>query len=214
MESLDDVIDDLIADRVIRRHRRTWLIVIGAVVVIALLVLVTGGWKEKTGRAVPTLVATVDAPATVSAGRWEYSFSKAEIIREPKTEYSAAKAELRVYFDLRNIDTEEKESDSLAGNLVRLVPGGGQDLIESNGGTCRGEIGWVMVYGLPAESCFTKFEIAPDFSADQIEVGILGEQYISDNGLLGANEEPYWHLPEATAVVRLKPSVVVKDEEK
>ncbi|MFI5734529.1 hypothetical protein ACIA49_30725 [Kribbella sp. NPDC051587] len=213
MESLDDVIDDLIADRVIRRHRRIWLIVIAAVVVLALLVLATGGWKEKTGRSVPTLIVTADAPATVTAGRWEYSFSKAEIVREPKTEYSAAKAELLVYFELRNIDTEDKRSVYLNGDLVRLVPGGGKDLVKSNGATCRGEIGWVIVYGLPPESCFTKFEIEPDFSADQIEVGILAEQYISDNGLLGADEDPYWHSPEAAAVVRLKPTVVIKDEE-
>jgi hypothetical protein len=71
----------------------------------------------------------------------------------------------------------------------------------------------VIVYGLPPESCYTKFEIAPDFSADQVEIGILGEQYVSDNGLLGADEDPYWHLPKASSVVRLKPTVVIKDEE-
>ncbi|WP_405063129.1 hypothetical protein OG474_16250 [Kribbella sp. NBC_01505] len=210
MESLDDVIDDLIADRVIRRHRRTWLIVIAAVVVLALLVLATGGWKEKVGRAVPTF----DAPATVSAGRWEFSFTKAEIVREPKTEYSAAKAELRVYLDVRNVDTEEHISTAPRGEVLRLVPGGGKDLVNSSYVSCRGELGWVIVYGLPPESCFTKFEIEPDFDADQIEIGILGEQYVSDNGLLGASEDPYWHLPKAAAVVRLKPTVVVKDEEK
>jgi len=210
VESLDDVIDDLIADRVIRRHRRTWLIVIGIVVVLALLVLFTGGWKQRVGRAVPTF----DAPTTVTAGRWEFSFTKAEIIREPKTEYSAAKAELRVYFDVRNVDTEEHTSDSVRNSVLRLVPGGGKDLVESSGANCRGEVGWVIVYGLPPESCYTKFEIEPDFTADQIEVGVLGEQYISDNGLIGANEDPYWQQPKATAVVRLKPAVVVKDEEK
>lgn len=210
MESLDDVIDDLIADRVIRRHRRTWLIVIGIIVAVVLVVLLTGGWKERVGRAVPTY----DAPATVSAGRWEFSFTKAEIIREPKTEYSAAKAELRVYFDVRNIDTEEHTSNYVRNDVLRLVPGGGKDLVPSSGASCKGESGWVIVYGLPPESCFTKFEIEPDFAADQIEVGILGEQYISDNGLMGANEDPYWQQAKAAAVVRLKPTVVVKDEEK
>ncbi|GAB3941510.1 hypothetical protein GCM10029976_060950 [Kribbella albertanoniae] len=209
MESLDDVIDDLIADRVIRRHRRTWLIVIGVVVVLALVVLVTGGWKQRVGRAVPTY----DAPATVAAGRWEFSFSKAEIIRTPKGEYSAAKAELRVYFDVRNIDTEEHKSNQVDPDVLRMVPGGGKELVRSNGASCRGESSWVIVYGLPPDSCFTKFEIEPDFTADQIEVGVLGEQYISDDGLMGANEDPYWHQPKAAAVVRLKPTVVVKDEE-
>ncbi|MFC9686941.1 hypothetical protein ACFTSF_00240 [Kribbella sp. NPDC056951] len=208
MESLDDVIDDLIADRVIRRHRRTWLIVIGVVIAAALLVLATGGWKQRVGRAVPTY----DAPATVAAGRFEFSFTKAEIIREPKTEYSAAKAELRVYFDVRNIDTEEHASTSVRNEVLRMVPGGGADLVKSNGASCRGETGWAIVPGLPPESCFTKFEIAPDFAADQIEVGILGEQYISDNGLIGANEDPYWQQPKAAAVVRMKPTVVVKEE--
>ncbi|GAA1708480.1 hypothetical protein GCM10009745_65410 [Kribbella yunnanensis] len=208
MESLDDVIDDLIADRVIRRHRRTWLIVIGVVIAAALLVLATGGWKQRVGRAVPTY----DAPATVAAGRFEFSFTKAEIIREPKTEYSAAKAELRVYFDVRNIDTEEHTSTSVRNEVLRMVPGGGADLVKSNGASCRGETGWVIVPGLPPESCFTKFEIEPDFAADQIEVGILGEQYISDNGLIGANEDPYWQQPKAAAVVRMKPTVVVKEE--
>jgi hypothetical protein len=208
VESLDDVIDDLIADRVIRRHRRTWLIVIGIVVALALLVLVTGGWKERVGRAVPT----VDAPTTVTAGRWEFNFTKAEIIREPKTEYSAAEAELRVYFDVRNVDTEDHTSTSVGFDVLRLVPGGGKDLVKSDSTTCRGESGWVIVYGLPPESCFTNFKVEPDFTADQIEVGVLGEQYVSDNGLMGANEDPYWHLPKAAAVVRLKPAVVVKEE--
>ncbi|MFB6723420.1 hypothetical protein ACFCV3_24790 [Kribbella sp. NPDC056345] len=210
MESLDDVIDDLIADRVIRRHRRTWLIVIGIVVVLALLVLVTGGWKQRVGRAVPTY----DAPATVAAGRWEFSFTKAEIVRKPKTEYSAAEAELRVYFDVRNIDTEEYTSTSVGNKVLRLVPGGGKDLVDSSGARCRDQSGWVIVYGLPPESCFTKFEVEPDFTADQIEIGILGEQYVSDDGLMGADEDPYWHLPKAAAVVRLKPTVVVDGKEK
>ena len=73
MESLDDVIDAMIADRVIHRHRRKWLIAIALVVVLALVVLVTGGWKEKEGRTVPTLTA----PATVEAGRCEFDFTKA-----------------------------------------------------------------------------------------------------------------------------------------
>ena len=49
MESLDDVIDAMIADRVIHRHRRKWLIAIAIVVVLAVVVFFTGGWKEKHG---------------------------------------------------------------------------------------------------------------------------------------------------------------------
>ena len=52
------------------------------------MVLATGGWKEKKGRRVTTL----EAPVTVTAGRFEYSFTKAEIVRTPKTEYSAAES--------------------------------------------------------------------------------------------------------------------------
>lgn len=209
MESLDDVIDAMIADRVIRRHGRKWLIAIAIVVVVALVILATGGWKERKGRLVPTYTA----PATVMAGKWEFSFSKAEIVRKPKTDYSEAKAELRVYFELKNVDNEERKSDNLNGRLLRLVPGGGQDLIDSNGASCRGELNWVLVYGLPPESCFTKFDIPADFDADAVEVGILGEQYISAPGIMGANPDPYWHAERAEAVVRLPATVVVDDGE-
>ena len=210
MESLDDVIDAMIADRVIHRHRRKWLIAIALVVVLALVVLVTGGWKERVGRSVPT----VPAPATVESGKWEYNFTKAEIRVRKKTEYSDAEAELRVYFDLKNIDDEEHTSDSLDGRLLVFVPGGGQDTVESNGADCRGELNWVIVYGLPPESCFTKFEVPADFTADQVEIGVLGERYESDNGLLGADEDPYWQSPRPDAVVQLKPTVVDASEDK
>ncbi len=50
MESLDDVIDAMIADRVIHRHRRKWLIALASIVVLAVVVFFTGGWKEKKGR--------------------------------------------------------------------------------------------------------------------------------------------------------------------
>lgn len=211
MESLDDVIDAMIADRVINRHRRKWLIVVAIVVVVAVVVLFTGGWKEKTGRKVPTMTA----PATVTAGRFEFNFTRAEIVRTPKDKYTDAKAELRVYFDVKNVDSEEQASHRVDGDLLRLVPGGGKDLVQSNGADCRGELGWQLVYGLPPESCFTKFDIDPDFAADMVEVGILGEKYESDSGLIGASEEPYWHNEEPTAVVQLKPTIVVdKGEDK
>ncbi|MEI8406893.1 MULTISPECIES: hypothetical protein [unclassified Kribbella] len=209
MESLDDVIDAMIADRVIHRHRRKWLIAIALVVVLALVVLATGGWKEKQGRTVPTLTA----PVTVESGKWEYNFTKAEIRVRKKGEYTDAKAELRVYFDLKNIDEEEHTSDYLDGRLLLFVPGGGKEPEDSNGANCRGELGWVIVYGLPPESCFTTFEVAPDFTSDLVEIGVQGHRYESDNGLLGANEDPYWQSPRPDAVVQLKPSVVDVTEE-
>lgn len=208
MESLDEVIDAMIADRVIHRHRRIWLILIALVVVAALVILATGGWKEKKGRTVPTM----DAPATITAGRFEYNFTKAEIVRKPKTQYSKAETELKVYFEVKNIDTEEQKSESVRNQLLRLVPGGGEDLIESNGSTCHGDkTSWVLVYGLPAESCSTKFEVEPDFAADVVEIGVFQEKYEGDYGTLGANEDPYWHNEEPAAVVRLEPTVVVDD---
>lgn len=204
MESLDDVIDAMIADRVIHRHRRKWLIAIALVVVLALVILATGGWKERVGRTVPTLTA----PATVEAGKWEYNFTKAEIRVRKKQEYSDAEAELRVYFDLKNIDEPERVSTYLPGMLLVFVPGGGQDTVESNGANCRGELGWVIVYGLPPESCYTTFKVPADFTSDLIEVGVKGERYESDNRLLGANDDPYWQNERPDAVVQLKPTVV------
>jgi hypothetical protein len=212
VESLDDVIDAMIAERVIHRHRRKWLIALALVVAVVLVVLFTGGWKERQGRAVPTLSA-VSAPATVTAGRWEFSFTKAEIIRTPKDKYSEAKAVLRVYFEAKNVNSEEQTTSRVDGDLLRFVPGGGQDNVQSNGGKCRGILGWQIVYGLPPESCSTEFKIPADFNSDLIEIGILAERYESDSGLLGASEDPYWHNEEASAVVQLKPAIVIDNGE-
>jgi hypothetical protein len=212
VESLDEVIDAMIADRVIHRHRRIWLIAIAILVALAVVVLLTGGWKEKKGRTVPTLsnAATVDAATTVDAGRWEFSFSKAEILRTAKTEYEPAKAELRVTFDLKNVDTEQHTTSTLKDQLLVLVPGGGKDTVNSNGATCKGQVGWKVVYGLPPEACYTTFEVDPDYTADLIEIGVLGEQYIGDDAMAGANDEPYWHAEAPVAVVQLKPTVRAK----
>ncbi|MGZ0149829.1 hypothetical protein ACXJJ3_22405 [Kribbella sp. WER1] len=208
MESLDEVIDAMIADRVIHRHRRVWLLVIALVIAAILVVLATGGWKEKKGRTVPTL----DAPATVTAGRFEYTFTKAEIWRKPKTEYSKAEASLKVYFTAKNIDSEEQTSDSVQGNLMRFVPPNHADLVESNGNSCKGDnLNWVLVYGLPPEECSTKFDVGPNFAQQEVEIGILQEHYEGDNSALGANPKPYWHNEDAAAVVRLKTSVVIDD---
>ncbi|MEV0287360.1 hypothetical protein AB0H36_24865 [Kribbella sp. NPDC050820] len=204
MESLDDVIDAMIADRVIHRHRRKWLIAIALVVVLALVILATGGWKERKGRTVPTLTA----PVTVESGKWEYNFTKAEIRVKKAGEYTDAETELRVYFDLKNIDEEEKTSDSLEGKLLVFVPGGGAEYVKSNGGDCRGALNWKVVYGLPPESCYTTFEVAPDFTSNLVEIGVLGERYEGDDSLFGANDDPYWQNERPDAVVQLKPETV------
>lgn len=208
MESLDEVIDAMIADRVIHRHRRIWLLVIALVVVAALVILATGGWKEKKGRTVPTFTA----PATVTAGRFEYNLTKAEIVRKPKTQYDEAESTLMVYLDAKNIDSEEHESTRIDPSMFRFVPGGGADNVEGDSATCKDDrIGWRLVYGLPPESCVVKFKVGPNFTADVVEIGVLQEHYVSDNSALGANDDPYWHDEDAAAVVRLEPKVVVDD---
>jgi hypothetical protein len=92
------------------------------------------------------------------------------------------------------------------------VPGGGQDLIESNGAKCRGELNYKLVYGLPAETCISKFEVPVDYSAETIEFGVLGEQYVSDNELLGAAGDPYWQSPIPKAVVRVPATIRTESE--
>lgn len=208
MESLDDVIDAMIADRVIHRHRRKWLIAIALVVVLAVVIFFTGGWKEKKGRTVDTM----DAPATIEAGRFEVGFSKATIWRTPKTEYSPAKSRLEVELQLKNIDEEERASHRFDSKLLKWVIAG-KDPVESAGVSCKDEIGWVLVYGLPAETCIAKFDVSPNFSTDQVELGLLGESYKGDNGLFGASEDPYWHDDRAVAVVRVPTTIEMERDE-
>lgn len=197
MESLDDVIDALITERVIHRHRRKWLIAFAVVVVLALLILVTGGWKKKEGR----LVDTLPAPATVKAGQFEYGITTAKVIRTPEAKYSPAKARLEVSMDIRNVDEETRESDSVQGKLLVLVRKG-QDPVASNGATCRGELNYRIVYGLPAVPCFAKFDVPADFSAEEVEIGVVAQVYESDESLIGS-DEPYWQGGEAMAVVKV-----------
>jgi hypothetical protein len=209
VESLDDVIDAMIADRVIHRHRRKWLIAIALVVVLALVILVTGGWKEKKGRTVDTM----QAPITLEAGRFEFGISSARIIRTKKTSYDPAKASLVLSMEVKNIDSETKESVVMSGDLLQLVPGpdliktNGKELIKSNGATCHGELGSLFVYGLPAQPCTVKFDIPADFSAREIEVGVLAEEFTSDDELSGASGDPYWHNETPHTVVRVPTTI-------
>jgi hypothetical protein len=210
VESLDDVIDAMIADRVIHRHRRKWLIAVGLVLVLALVILVTGGWKEHKGRTVDT----IDAPTTVKAGRFEIGVTGATIVRTPKTDYTPAKARLEVALQLKNVDEEEHTSTSFPGEklLNWVLPG--QDLIKPTAVKCKAEkiIGYPLVYGLPAESCVAEFDMSPKFSTDQTEFAVWAENYDSDEGLFGAAEDPYWHHEEPKAVVRVKTTIVTESE--
>ncbi|QNE19877.1 hypothetical protein F1D05_20645 [Kribbella qitaiheensis] len=199
MESLDDVIDAMIADRVIHRHRRKWLIVIAAILVLAAVIFVTGGWKEKKGRKVDTL----EAPVTLTSGRYEYGFTSAEIIRSPKTTYDPAKSRLVITFDLKNVDSEKKTSQSLSGDLLKLVPEDGSDPIKSDGASCRGQLNYKLVYGLPALTCTAEFKVPNDFKATVVEIGVLGERFEADSALLGLSNKPYWHNEVADAVIRI-----------
>lgn len=195
----------MIADRVIHRHRRKWLIAIAVLVVLVLVVLVSGGWKYKQGRKVPT----VSAPATVTAGRYEFGFDRAEIRRTPKTKYDEAKAVLRVYFTAKNLDSEESTATSVDSEVLRYVPGGKADLVHAEGVTCNGASGWVLVYGLPPQDCYTDFKVGPNFTADMVEIGVLAESYKAVEGVFGASDDKYWQDPVATEVVRFEPKVVV-----
>jgi hypothetical protein len=203
VESLDDVIDAMIADRVIHRHRRKWLIVVALILVLAVVVFFAGGWKEKKGRKVDTL----QAPVTLTAGRYEYGLKSAEIVRIPKTKYEPASSKVVVSLDLKNVDTEKKETESILGNLLQLVPADGSDLIKSNGATCRGQSNYRLVYGLSALPCTAEFKVPNDFKDPIIEIGVLGEKYVSDNALLGLSDKPYWHNETAEAVVQFKATI-------
>ncbi|NEA33337.1 hypothetical protein [Streptomyces sp. SID13031] len=208
MESLDDVIDAMIADRVIHRHRRKWLIAAALVVVLALVITFTGGWKEHQGRSVDTF----DAPTTVKAGRFEVGVSAATIVRTPKTDYSPAKARLEVELQLKNIDEEERTSDDFSGErlLWWIVPG--KDPIKPANVSCKGIIGYVLVFGLPAEKCVAKFDVSPNYKGELTEVGVLAESYDSDAGMLGASEDPFWHNETAVAVVRVPTKITTESE--
>jgi hypothetical protein len=180
-------------------------------VVLALVILVTGGWKEKKGRTVDT----VQAPITLEAGRFEFGISGARIIRTKKTTYAPAKASLLVTMEVKNIDSETKASVVMSGDLLQIVPGpdliktNGKDRIESNGATCHGQLNYVFVYGLPAQSCTAKFDVPANFSAKEIEVGVLAEQFISDDEITGASGDPYWQNETPHTVVRVPTTIEV-----
>lgn len=193
---LDDVIDAMIADRVIHRHRRKWLVLIATVVVLALVILALGGWKEYQGRKIPTL----EAPASIDAGRFQLEITGAKIIHRPKTTNTEGKSRVEVELDIRNIDDEEKTSNSMSGDMLRLVTPG--EILKSNGATCNGDLGYKLVYGLPAVHCTSKFDVPAGFSTTVLEVGVVGEVHKASD-VLGSTDDPFWQDGKALAVVRI-----------
>jgi hypothetical protein len=208
VESLDDVIDAMIADRVIHRHRRKWLIAVALILVLAVVTFFTGGWKEHKGRTVDTL----DAPTTLKAGRFEVGVTNATIIRTPKTEYEPAKARLEVELQLKNVDEETHVSASFREDelLWWVLPG--KDPIKPKNSSCKGIIGYVLVYGLPAEECLATFEVSPRYSTDQIELGVLAEQYAAGDQVLGVSDAKYWGSPTAQAVIRVPTKITTETD--
>lgn len=196
---LDDVIDAMIADRVIHRHLRKWIIGFAVLVALVLIIWLTGGWKETTERTAEEF----QAPVTLEAGRYELHFTGAKVISKPKGEYTDAETRVEVAFDLRNIDHETRTTESMNGDLLRLIPGRGGKLIKANGATCRGELNYGPVYGLPAVPCTAKFEVPIGFKETDLEVGLLAEEFFSDEGL-GSTDNPYWHDQKVVGVVQLK----------
>ncbi len=202
---LDDVIDQVIAERVINRHRGKWIAAFALLVALVLVILFLGGWKEPEGRQVPTL----RAPVSVTAGRFEFGFESATLTKKPKGTYSSAESYVTVTLFIMNIDDETRTSDSMQGSLLRLVPAKG-DLIESNGATCDADLNYTLVYGLEARKCTAKFDVPQEFTDTEIEIGVLGESYESDEGF-AVVDRPYWHHEEPVAVVQLTAKKVTEE---
>lgn len=195
---LDEVLDQMIAERVIHRHRRKWIALFVVLVLAIALIWVLGGWKEPARGGVDV----VQAPYTVEAGRFEYQIESATLEKKPAGKYSEAEANMIVRMGIRNIDTESKESNSVAGDLLYL----GQknaDPIESSGATCNGDLNYKLVYGLPTQECTVKFRLAPDYSNTAVRLVVISEEYRSDADVIGATDEPYWHDGPVAVVVEL-----------
>lgn len=194
---LDDVIDGMIADRVIHRHLRKWVIGFAVLIALVLVILVTGGWKESTERTAEEF----QTPVTLEVGRYEMHFTGAKVISKPKGAYTDAETRVEVAFDLRNIDEETRTTSSVNGEILRLIADG--KLIKSNGATCRDQLNYGVVYGLPPVPCTAKFEVPVGFKETDLEVAVLAEMYVSDDSIDG-DGEPYWHDQKVVGVVQVK----------
>lgn len=194
---LDDVIDSMIADRVIHRHMRKWVIGFAVLIALVLIIWLTGGWKKTTERTAEVF----QAPVTLEAGRYEMHFTGAKVISKPKGAYTDAETRVEVAFDMRNIDEEEKTTSSMNGDLLRLVTR--DKVLKSNGATCREQLNYGVVHGLPPVPCTAKFEVPIGFKETDLEVGVLAEEYKSDDSL-EASGDPYWQGERIVGVVQVK----------
>ncbi len=199
---LDDVIDQMIAERVIHRHRRKWIIALALLVVFIVVVYFLGGWERRVGRGVDE----VSAPTTLNVGRFEIGIKKATIEHKKAGEYSEAETKLKLLIDVRNVDEETHRSDSLTDNVLRLVTTQGK-IINSDGAECRGELNYPLVYGLPAEECVSEFEVPTGYKDTDVEIGVVSEEFRGDEGI-GITDQPYWQEGPALVVVQLKAEVV------
>jgi hypothetical protein len=202
---LDDVIDQMIAERVIHRHRRKWIIAVALLVVFIVIVYFLGGWEKRVGRS----VEEVPAPATFNVGRFEIGIKTAQIEHTKAGKYTEAETVLKLYIDVRNVDEETHTSDSLTDNVLRLVTD--KKIIESNGANCRGELNYPLVYGLPAEECVSEFEVPAGYEDTDVEIGVVSEEFRGDEGI-GLVDDPYWQEGKALAVVQLKAKVVTEQK--
>jgi hypothetical protein len=200
VESLDDVIDAMIADRVIHRHRRKWLIALAVIVVLAVVILVFGGWKKRTGAAVDT----VDAPYTVDAARFEYDIKSAKIVQTPKTDYSKAESKVVVSLEALNTDKETKASASITGGQLLLIVPDGEPMDASV--RCKNDFGYDLVYGLPGVECTAEYKVTPDYSDTQVKIGVIGQEYSPEDSLV-SNDDPLWHEGDALVVVRMTATI-------
>jgi hypothetical protein len=194
---LDEVIDAMIADRVIHRHLRKWIIGFAVLLALVLVIWLTGGWKKTTERTAEEF----QAPVTLEAGRYEMHFTGAKVISKPKGKYTEAETRVEVAFDMRNIDEDTKTTSSMSGSLLRLVTR--DKILKSNGATCRGQLNYGVVYGLPPVPCTAKFEVPLGFKETDVEVGVLAEEFTS-RAALGEVADPYWQGEQVVGVVQLK----------
>ena len=199
---LDEVLDQMIAERVIHRHRRKWIIGFVAFVVAVGLIWILGGWEEPAR----SDVDVVQAPYTVQTGRFEYQIESAVLSKKPAGKYSDAEANMIVRMGIRNIDTETQESDSIKSDLLYVGQKKGEP-IASSGATCNGDLNYKLVYGLPTQDCTVRFKMPPTYTDTAVRLIVLAEEYRSDSGSIGATDDEYWHTGRVQLVVELTATV-------
>jgi hypothetical protein len=195
---LDEVIDQMIAERVIHRHRRKWIVFFVLLFVGILVVWLLNGWDEPKRK----VIKTVDAPYTFEGGRFEYQINEATLHHTPKGKYTDASAQLIVRMGIRNIDDETKKSNSVSGHLLYLLPRSGKP-VASNGATCNDDLNYKLVYGLPTQACTVRFEVPPTYKDKDVRMAIIAEEFRDDANIIGASENPYWHDGHVELIVRM-----------